>query len=180
MLRLPEPHSKVWHWFIAACQTRSPLWGPIIKAQAMKFHQVLYSDPFEPSDSWLSWWKECHGVTEIHLCGEAQSGTSKQQLPSFWSVSPCCVCVTPLLACNWEGSHKYRSPKHFHQSTQSTCQWSRATLLTPGWQRPSLRNYSTRSENSTETWHFQSIMHEWFKAEAKYCQFAGENYDEIL
>ena len=73
--------AAVYTWFVQARQNGIPISGPIIKAQAEKFHKDLGSDTeFKASDGWLYRFQKRHAISQVTISGEARSGDQEAAL----------------------------------------------------------------------------------------------------
>ena len=64
----------LYKWFIQKRSESVPVNGVILKAQALKFNNLLGGDnTFKASNGWLSRWKIRHGICQINMEGEAAS-----------------------------------------------------------------------------------------------------------
>ena len=67
--------AAVYTWFVLARQNGITISGPIIKAQAEKFHKELGSDTeFKASDGWLYRFQKQHAISEATISGEFRNG----------------------------------------------------------------------------------------------------------
>lgn len=63
-----------WIWFQQYRSKGMHLSGPLIRAQALKFHQILRrSTNFQASEGWLSKWKNRHNIRNVSISGEKLS-----------------------------------------------------------------------------------------------------------
>lgn len=75
----------LYRWFLIKRSEGVPLSGPILRAQAVKFHNDLYGNTdFKASDGWFSRWKARHGIHQVNIEGEARSSdnVSAAQFPA--------------------------------------------------------------------------------------------------
>lgn len=64
----------MWIWFQQYRAKGIPLSGPLIRAQALKFHKRLGgSKNFQASEGWLSKWKDRHNIRNVCISGEKLS-----------------------------------------------------------------------------------------------------------
>ncbi|XP_066999018.1 uncharacterized protein [Anabrus simplex] len=55
----------LYRWYVIKRREGVPLSGPVIKAQAVKFHNDLHgNNDFNASHGWFSRWKSRHGITQ--------------------------------------------------------------------------------------------------------------------
>lgn len=67
----------LYRWFLIKRSEGVPLSGPILKAQAVKFHNDLHGNTdFKASEGWFSRWKARHGIQQASIEGESRSSDS--------------------------------------------------------------------------------------------------------
>lgn len=83
----PELDNKVFEWFVQQREAGTPIAGPVIQAQAKKFHQALHGESdFTCSTGWLRRWKDRHGIRQVKIFGETRSADAQaatEFIPTF-------------------------------------------------------------------------------------------------